>query len=158
MVLHIDGEDSHVLTRNNEEGMRFDSVAYGIAELKRQLIKEGLAPDFVHAKDLLRAYFLGMLEDSFKARVEYVLSIESQVLANLAGDLVTKKVPLFIIADKNSEDFFTHHVVSYLDHVSRAVVIEPEHFEDYFSVTGEYVEPSVEICSFVTYLDILKTS
>ena len=157
-VIHIDGEDSHIVTHHKEVGMKSDSISYGIAELKRQLIKEGLAPDFVHARDLLRAYFAGDLEDSLKERIDYVLSIESQVLANLTGDFTAEKTPLFVIADSNSEDFFTRYVVRDLEHITNALAITPEHFTDYFTTTGLYIQPSVELCALVTYNDMLKTA
>ncbi len=158
MVMHIDGEDTHILVQSKEEGMRFDSITYGLAELKRQIIKEGIAPDFVHAQDILRAYFEDALEDSFKAQIEYILSIESQVLANLLGDMIAEKNPLFVIADKNSEDFFIQYAVQHVQHVSRAVVVESDHFKNYFTVAGAYIQPSVETLSLLTYLGMIKNT
>ena len=127
-----------------------------MGEIKRQLILAGHAPDFIHARDLLHTYFSGVLEEGLASKIDYILSIESQVLANLIQDMTVKSVPLFVLGDNNSENFFDRYVLGDLEHISHAVEIDRDHFTDTFEIAGAYVQPTRELLALMLHSGLVN--
>ena len=147
----FDAEESLWVAMNKGSLQGMDYINYGRAELKRQLVLQKQAPDFVYAKDALSMYFEGRLEKEAAASLEYVLGIESDVLANLAQEsLGIIPSPLYVLSAKTGEAFFDRFVTQKIG-IKNTISITPEDFVDHVSHTQYVVRPSVEILALVLY-------
>lgn len=156
-LLHFDAEDTTVLIKQETHPLSVHQKTYGRAELKRQIIKEKLAPDYIHARDIIRSFYRGGLEDALHAQVEYALGIEAQVVKSiLTEDIEVLPKPAFVISSGLLARFVTQEVLGDLDQDLPARHITHQEYQEHIAVVGEFVIPSVEISSLVIYSDIKK--
>jgi len=150
-IVHFDAEDTQVITRSTEDGLFIETLPYGLGEFKRQIIKEGMAPDFIHAKDMLRGYYERALEDSVSEQLSYISDVEGQVLENLITSKTSLQSPLFVISSQVGENFLMQDAITESKGHPTVTKVDIDNFSQYITTIGDYVVPSVETLLITLY-------
>lgn len=156
-ILHFDAEDTTFVIQETLKPLIIEQKIYGRAELKRQLIKEKIAPDYTHARDMIRSFYSKGLEDSLHEKIAYVLGIESRVLTSILTEGREKiPTPAFVFSHGLVARFITQEVFLDLDNPVTAKHVTKDHYQDHIQTIGEFVDPSVEILILITHNDLFK--
>ncbi len=151
--IYFDAEDSLWLGMKDNRVVDYRMINYGRAELKRQCIKEGIAPDFIHARSKLSMHLDNHLEKTDAEKINYLLGIEGRVLGDLIADeLHAINHPVYVFANEIGNVFITNNVSDSLRSVPTRVFTH-DFLADHLQVASDDVEPSLMSMALALYIN-----
>ena len=144
--MFFDTEDTEYYSRIDGYIRTQLRTRYGRAELKRQMVKERIAPDTVHARSLLEGYYRGILDEGTTNKIERLTRVEKNVFNDLMeAEVQTIVYPIFVFSSPVGSSF----IQECLGDKGGVVYIKTDKFIPSIN-TSEYLEPTVQtyVCCF----------